>query len=49
MHTRILIVDDDPRFRALARTLLEAAGYLTSTASRWRGSYARPTAAYGSC
>jgi CheY-like chemotaxis protein len=25
--TRILIVDDDPRFRALARTLLEAAGY----------------------
>jgi CheY-like chemotaxis protein len=28
MHTRILIVDDDPRFRALARTLLEAAGYV---------------------
>jgi CheY-like chemotaxis protein len=25
--TRILIVDDDARFRALARTLLEAAGY----------------------
>ena len=27
MQTRILIVDDDARFRALARTLLEAAGY----------------------
>jgi CheY-like chemotaxis protein len=26
MPTRVLIVDDDPRFRALARTLLEAAG-----------------------
>jgi CheY-like chemotaxis protein len=25
--TRILIVDDDPRFRALARTLLQGAGY----------------------
>jgi CheY-like chemotaxis protein len=27
METRVLIVDDDPRFRALARTLLEASGY----------------------
>lgn len=27
MKTRILIVDDDARFRALARTLLEASGY----------------------
>lgn len=27
MPTRVLIVDDDPRFRALARTLLEARGY----------------------
>jgi CheY-like chemotaxis protein len=27
MQTRILIVDDDARFRALARTLLEASGY----------------------
>ena len=27
MGTRVLIVDDDPRFRALARTLLEASGY----------------------
>jgi DNA-binding NarL/FixJ family response regulator len=27
MPTRVLIVDDDPRFRALARTLLEASGY----------------------
>jgi CheY-like chemotaxis protein len=27
MPTRILIVDDDARFRTLARTLLEAAGY----------------------
>jgi CheY-like chemotaxis protein len=27
MPTRILIVDDDARFRALARTLLEASGY----------------------
>jgi CheY-like chemotaxis protein len=28
MPTRILIVDDDPRFRALARTLLEASGHV---------------------
>jgi CheY-like chemotaxis protein len=28
MPTRVLIVDDDPRFRALARTLLEAFGYV---------------------
>jgi DNA-binding NarL/FixJ family response regulator len=27
MRTRVLIVDDDARFRALARELLEAAGY----------------------
>jgi CheY-like chemotaxis protein len=27
MATRLLIVDDDPRFRALARALLERAGY----------------------
>lgn len=27
MKRRILIVDDDARFRALARTLLEASGY----------------------
>ena len=27
MPTRILIVDDDPRFRALARALLHARGY----------------------
>jgi CheY-like chemotaxis protein len=27
MRARILIVDDDPRFRALARRLLEAAGH----------------------
>jgi CheY-like chemotaxis protein len=27
MQRRILIVDDDARFRALARTLLEASGY----------------------
>ena len=27
MQTRIMIVDDDPRFRALARTLLEGSGY----------------------
>lgn len=27
MATRVLIVDDDPRFRALARALLEARGY----------------------
>ena len=27
MRTRVLIVDDDPRFRALARALLEASGY----------------------
>ena len=27
MRTRVLIVDDDARFRALARTLLEASGY----------------------
>jgi CheY-like chemotaxis protein len=27
MGTRILIVDDDARFRALARALLEASGY----------------------
>jgi DNA-binding NarL/FixJ family response regulator len=27
MPTRILIVDDDDRFRALARALLEASGY----------------------
>jgi CheY-like chemotaxis protein len=27
MRARILIVDDDPRFRALARKLLEAAGH----------------------
>jgi CheY-like chemotaxis protein len=31
MQTRILIVDDDPRFRALARTLLEASGYVVVT------------------
>jgi two-component system nitrate/nitrite response regulator NarL len=28
MPTRVLIVDDDPRFRALARTILEASGYV---------------------
>lgn len=28
MPTRVLIVDDDPRFRALARVLLEARGYV---------------------
>ena len=28
MQTRILIVDDDARFRALARTLLETSGYI---------------------
>jgi CheY-like chemotaxis protein len=28
MATRILIVDDDPRFRALARTLLGRLGYV---------------------
>ena len=28
MQTRVLIVDDDARFRALARTLLETSGYL---------------------
>ena len=28
MQTRILIVDDDARFRALARTLLEASSYV---------------------
>lgn len=28
METRILIVDDDPRFRALARTLLARQGYV---------------------
>ncbi|MGZ4187348.1 MAG: response regulator [Solirubrobacteraceae bacterium] len=28
MATRILIVDDDPRFRALARTLLRRLGYV---------------------
>lgn len=28
MPTGVLIVDDDPRFRALARTLLEASGYV---------------------
>jgi DNA-binding NarL/FixJ family response regulator len=27
MRTRVLIVDDDARFRALARVLLEASGY----------------------
>jgi DNA-binding response OmpR family regulator len=27
MRTRVLIVDDDPRVRALARALLQAAGY----------------------
>ena len=27
MQTRVLIVDDDGRFRALARTLLEVSGY----------------------
>jgi DNA-binding NarL/FixJ family response regulator len=27
MATRVLIVDDDPRFRALARVLLQAAGH----------------------
>ena len=27
MRPRVLIVDDDARFRALARTLLEASGY----------------------
>ena len=27
MATRVLIVDDDPRFRALARALLHAAGH----------------------
>jgi CheY-like chemotaxis protein len=27
MRTRVLIVDDDPRFRALARALLESSGY----------------------
>jgi DNA-binding NarL/FixJ family response regulator len=27
VRTRVLIVDDDARFRALARTLLEASGY----------------------
>jgi DNA-binding NarL/FixJ family response regulator len=27
VRTRVLIVDDDPRFRALARALLEASGY----------------------
>ena len=27
MPTRVLIVDDDPRFRDLARTLLHASGY----------------------
>jgi DNA-binding NarL/FixJ family response regulator len=27
MRTRVLIVDDDARFRALARALLEASGY----------------------
>ena len=27
METRVLIIDDDRRFRALARTLLEASGY----------------------
>jgi two-component system nitrate/nitrite response regulator NarL len=28
VQTRVMIVDDDPRFRALARTLLEARGYV---------------------
>jgi CheY-like chemotaxis protein len=28
MQTRILIIDDDPRFRALARALLETSGYV---------------------
>jgi two-component system nitrate/nitrite response regulator NarL len=28
VQTRVMIVDDDPRFRSLARTLLEAHGYL---------------------
>jgi DNA-binding NarL/FixJ family response regulator len=28
MRTRVLIVDDDARFRALARALLEASGYV---------------------
>jgi CheY-like chemotaxis protein len=27
MRTRVLIIDDDARFRALARALLEASGY----------------------
>jgi CheY-like chemotaxis protein len=27
MRTRVLIIDDDPRFRTLARALLEAKGY----------------------
>jgi CheY-like chemotaxis protein len=30
MPTRVLIVDDDPRFRALARTLLQASGYIVA-------------------
>ena len=28
VQTRVMIVDDDPRFRALVRTLLEARGYV---------------------
>jgi two-component system nitrate/nitrite response regulator NarL len=30
MQIRILIVDDDPRFRTLARTVLRRLGYLTA-------------------
>src|SRR3954451_2096962 len=30
MPTRVLIVDDDPRFRALARALLQASGYIVA-------------------
>jgi CheY-like chemotaxis protein len=30
MRSRILIVDDDPRFRSLARRLMEAWGYVVA-------------------